>query len=134
MTRIVLAVLAFLLAQSASAQVVPQAGEKANCIYTVTPSSITAVQANSTTTLNGTICSDYKQVCYTLDDTSTQTVYISTHNASVSPGGTISALSAFPLKGGAYQCFDWYKNVPLWYYMKATQTPVANSLIFLFTR
>lgn len=130
----VLAFAAFLSPRPAFADMVPLMAEKGSCILTVTPSSTTATQINTSANLTGKPCAAYSQACFTLDDASTQYVYISTHNASVSPGGTISSAAGWPLKGGGYQCFDWHQNVPIWYFMKAGQTPVANTLKFLFSR
>ena len=107
MIRTGLFLLTILAHQSASALAVPAAGEKGNCIYDVTPSSITAVQANRAAVLDGTACTDYTQVCFTLDDVSTQLVHISTWNASVAEGGTISARASWPVFGATYHCFDW---------------------------
>lgn len=132
----VLAALAFLAAAPARSQAVPLAADKGNCIFTVTPSSTSSTQLNSTTLLNGTNCSaEYRQVCITLDDTSTQRVYVSTFSTSVAPLGTITSTNVFPIYGGVPgACFDWFRNVAIYVHMKAAQTPVSNSLSVLFSR
>lgn len=132
----VLAVLAFLAAAPSHAQSVPLAADKANCIFTVTPSSTSSTMLNSTTTLAGSNCAaEYRTVTITLDDTSTQRVFISSFTTSVAPGGTITAINVFPIQGGVPGYgFDWFRNVPIYVHMKAGQTPVANSLSVIFSR
>lgn len=132
----VLAVLAFLAAAPSHSQAVPLAADKFNCIFTVTPSSTSSTHVNSTTTLAGSNCAgEYRTVTMTLNDTSTQIVFISTFSTSVAPAGTITATNVFPIIGGVPGYgFDWFRNVPIYIHMKAGQTPVANSLSVMYSR
>lgn len=130
------AALALLAAIPARSQAVPLAADKANCIFTVTPSSTSSTQLNSTTLLTGTNCSsDYRQVCMVLNDTSTQVVFVSTFSTSVAPAGTITSTNVWPILGGVPgYCFDWFRNVAIYAHMKAGQTPVSNTLSVMFSR
>lgn len=131
LTGVALAVMALLGALTSSVSSAPiQINDQAQCVYAVTPSSLTATQFNTTTTLatGGGSCNYYSNLCAGFETAySTNTVYLSSSSNKADAVG-------WPIFGNTTQCKSWGPNVKVFYSLKDGAVPETNSLKFQLSR